>query len=103
MKGQTKQKERGEWEGGVGKEVQANVGSRFILETRVVIWWAQKPKKRQQFAKFTMKQKQKFTSNKTKKRKKEKKTETEIEIETERKKKNKKKKKKGGCHYKFVS
>ena len=31
---------RGEWEGGVGKEVQANVGSRFILETRVVIWWA---------------------------------------------------------------
>ena len=66
MKGQTKQKERGEWEGGVGKEVQANVGSRFILETRVVIWWAQKPKKRQQFAKFTMKQKQKFTSNKNK-------------------------------------
>ena len=87
MKGQTKQKERGEWEGGVGKEVQANVGSRFILETRVVIWWAQKPKKRQQFAKFTMKQKQKFTSNKIKT-----KTETEIEIETERKKKTKPKK-----------
>ena len=96
MKGQTKQKERGEWEGGVGKEVQANVGSRFILETRVVIWWAQKPKKRQQFAKFTMKQKQKFTSNKNK-------NENRNRNRNRNRKKKENKTKKGVCHYKFVS